>query len=172
MGRNAVRLIGAVLVAVVASVALVSRGSATHSVDDLTMKVAPRTEKHLDFQAAKSQIFGYYGDLLDDTTLKSIASYKGTCVWLGEPGKMRATCNVVINFLYGTPGNPQGGATLTVEGHVDNPGTTLFATAEQERPRLVVTGGTGRYLGAQGDLQIQLPTAAVPYTTLVFTWHP
>jgi hypothetical protein len=172
MRRIAFLLIGAALAAVVASVALVSRGSASHSAKPPTMMVRATNEKHIEFKAGKYNVVGYYGDLLDNTTAKPIAGYQATCVWLGDPGKMRTSCDVLINFRYGTPGAPQGGTVLVAQGYVNNPGNTLFSTDEQNPPHLAVTGGTGFYLGRQGEVTVQRDLQAPGKTHVIITLHP
>ena len=172
MRRSAFRLVGLGLVSVIASVALVPRGSASHSAKPPTMMVTAKNEKQIEFNAGKYNVVGYYGDLLHNTTAKMVAGYQATCVWLGDPGKMRTSCDVVINFTYGTPGAPQGGNILIAQGYVNNPGKTLFSTDEQNPPHLAVTGGTGLFLGRQGEIAVQRDLQVPGKTQVIITLHP
>jgi hypothetical protein len=103
---------------------------------------------------------GYWGRFTGNET----GSWRATCIWLADqkwPNSKkqdnRLFCTVILSFRAGLAGAPDPNASgLVLQGLVKRPPANGVIFEYPSNRQLAITGGTGKYKGAQGYADIRL----------------
>jgi hypothetical protein len=134
MRGTAIRLAGAVSLAIIAA-AVLTRGTAQPAImQPLTLTTAD--EHRVVLAPGPSDLIGYWGAISGAKT----GSYRATCAGLGETA--RISCSVELSFTDGT--------TLIAQGLVNRPPTNVGLFERWSDRPIAVPGGTGVYKAKQG----------------------